>query len=503
MGLSELVQGYVKGQELKMKKSREVADKTAEEFSRQFKVQQAQTEAAQQEVKNRQEQQRVDTEAKYAQTAADKADADKSHKEHMDLIAEKRIELQRDIAGMKIDFSDYSQKMKRRAKIYDDLRKERVPPDLAAQGADQILNDEVSAFEQRKSAQQSAGQPPAQGNSILSGTGNPLAQPQSPGQTGNPIMDALHAMHGHNVQAPIERPDFLSQMTPKQQADALLEQSKRELQDSARRKNDAIADLSKQDAALTKQMLQARVALTKKQNENLDSEIKHRKNMEPHQIAELQARTIEIQTHSQAEIRNADVSAMREQRLQLEADIKNDPNSGTAKNKLLANLDKARTAHLRLNEEIIKSVAHAASLSDKFAKAQKENDIATMKTAAGMQAAVANQLSELRNAHTEAYKNYISAQSAVKEFGLKEVTSPSGGAAHRANDADTRAVNSARRSADRIRPVPILPPGAPIVPGSQPGLYARPRTPDAPKKKIEKKKGKVVYDNGGITIREK
>lgn len=487
MGLSELVQGYVKGQELKMKKVREVADKTAEEFSRQFKVQQAQTEAAQQEILNQQNAARIRLEQQ-AQTdrEADKRTAADQKKRDAD-IREAHWKAVNDIAAKKMDLSS-PEKLN---KAIVDLTYKFETGGLGHEEAKVRALDTIQA-----------------GQSYGQGTGLPMpaqsqqqAQQQSvPAQTGNPIMDAIHGMQ---QQRGAGQPNVGPQVLPRVAAELALKQTLEKQAEASAERQKAIADLTRQDAALTKRMLEARVDLTKEQKKNLDSEIMHRKNMEPYQIAELQARTIEIQTHSQAEIRNADVSAMREQRLQIESDIKNDPTSGTAKNKLLANLDKARTAHLRLNEEIIKSVAHAASLSDKFAKAQKENDIATMKTAAGMQAAVANQLSELRNAHTEAYKNYISAQSAVKEFGLKEVTSPSGGVAHRANDADTRAVNSARRSADRIRPVPILPPGAPIVPRSQPGLYARPRTPDAPKKKIEKKKGKVVYDNGGITIREK
>lgn len=219
--LSELVEGYQAGQEKKQKQAREIAQKTADEFERKFKTEQAQAQAAFTERRLKQEQQRIGIEQAAQIANADAKKATELHQQHMDKIAEERIKAQRDIAGMKIDFTDYSQKLKRRGQIYDNLIKQDVPPDMAEKGADQIVFDEIQAFEQRRNAQQGAGQPVgAGGDSVLSGMPNPLigaGQQQPQQQTGNPIMDIWHQMHGHNVGEPSERPEFLNQATPAQQ----------------------------------------------------------------------------------------------------------------------------------------------------------------------------------------------------------------------------------------------------------------------------------------------
>lgn len=485
-GLANLVEGFVKGKDQQMKKAREMADKAAEDWSRQFKVQQAKDDAAQQQIVNQQNAARIKLEQQaQSDREADKKTAADQKKRDSDL-RESYHKAVLDIAAKKLDVST----QEKLDKAIVDLTYKFETGGLGHEEAKTRALDTIQA-----------------GVSYGQGTGLPMpAQPQQPTQqpptqTGNPIMDALHQMQqGRGAGQPAQ--GVGSQVLPKAAAEAALQQAKTEQAQATAQKQKAMADLLTENKELNQRAIQAKTALTEANKRKADEQIAHMKAMEPMQIAELKARTIKLGIDAQVEVSNAKVNVLREQRQQAESDLKSNPSDATAKNRLLDALNKARTSHLHLNEEMMKNVQHSASLDAKIQKAQKDGDMATMRTATDMKKATDNQLADLTNSYREQLQEYTAAQKAVKEFGLREVTTPSRGTAHKANAADTRALDKAASDAQRLQPMFHLDPLSPMARQLVNSGKSRHQSP-APKKKIEKKKGKVVYSQGGITIREK
>ncbi len=499
-GLANLVEGYVKGQDQKMKRAREVADKYAEEWTRQFKVQQAKSEAAQQEIKNRQEDLRLkyegEAQKRLAEAAKEKARHDAEAEELSRFKQQQQAEhwLRGDELRDAKGIEDRIEKGRR-----DYLAK--FPKMTSDEALNAALDDARIARERLvpsgQGQQQAQPQPPAQGNSILSGTGNPLEGVlQQMGQGGGPPLTKILPGQGG------EQAAGRFQASPVTQAALALKQAQEQQALASAQRQKAIADILTENKVLTRraQVLKNQLAEAKKRQ--VEREIAHSAAMEPKQLAELEARTIKLGVDAQTAISNSKVEVLREARLQAESDLKSNPKDGAAKNRLLDALSKARTHALSLNEEMMKNVVHTANLDAKIEKARKEGDFATMRTATNMKKATDNQLADITGKYREANEQYLDAQKAVKEFGIREVTTPSGGPAHKADAADTRALDEAAKAAKRLTPMfhldPLDPAAKKLIEGSK---RSAPHTET--KKKIEKKKGKVVYEGGGITIREK
>lgn len=497
MGLEALVEGYVKGQDQAMKKAKEAATKAADQWQRQFEVQQAKDKAAQQAIQNGLETERVRLEGeaskRLAEQAKEKARHDKATEEFNNLKTQDKLLV--DLG--KLDLNDRKQANDLREKAYALAIKRGFDEETSGLMADQHMADlRKSSIEKQSLISQLGGAMGQQPGAAPQG-GVPGAVPAQP--SGDPFMDMLKGRQYHGFNPPSERPDAMKGKSPKEMLDAELERAKTEQAQASAKRQEEIAKMMQENAAITKQSNAAKLLLTKDKVKELELKNDHAKKMEPLQLAKLKADIISTQAHATAALENAHVAQIREARLSAESALDHDPRSGTAQKDLLNQLGKARTTKLKLNEEIMKNVEKTALADLKIADANKKYDNVTAATVTGDRKALAAQLVDLTATYNEANQEYLDAAAAVQKYKIQQVTTPSGGKDKGANEANSRAIDqdkkkaegAAKKAAFSMGPMFVpVPHGTPMpqLPGSATGNFRSAPHASKPKGKIEKKK---------------
>lgn len=494
-----------------MKKAREVADKTAEEFTRQFQVQQAKDKAAQQEITNRLEKRRVDTESAYAEVAKQKADETERKNKEAEKLAEFKSKQQadhfirQDILG---DAKGIQGAVLRGRDAYLKAFPD-MTPDAALNAALEdvkITRDRMVPGGQTNPPQQ----PAAQGNSVLSGTGNPLAaivqQLQGPQQGGGPPLTGI---------LPGGEPSMARQQaSPVAQAALALKQEQAQHQKAAA----ALADAKRK----TEDMLRIASEEAKKSLTSLHEAQRKHVNEETNRLkkmlgVDIQKKQAEIQ-HLLKEDKKIDQDIAASKAKVNRDDVKDAAEAAITGTRGLTVSEKARILslndqewrgfntesrhleHLNLSMAAYQAAVNAPQSDTSVTQAQRAAAKAMIPI---LQMDIRSSESQLKDKKA----SYDQTSEWVAHLKLRTVNRPDGAPDHKAQKANEAATSrDAKKSARaaNVQPAPVIPPGAPRPEGTQPGLYARPAPHTAvPKKKIEKKKGKVVYSEGGITIREK
>lgn len=492
MTLESVVSGYVRAQDEKRKKASEVANKIADKWERNFKTEQAKTEAdrADRDLKIRKQQ--AETAAGYEKTAALREADTAKKQERADKVAEIKAASQsahwQNLDKLKDPEAVRAQIMKQAGEYI----KAGEPPAQAVQRAIQDVHEVQDAITPLNgSAAPSAGAGTLGAMLGLAPIGpqgldkSPMAQ-VAPGQGD---------LSGRGAPTPKA---LMDQLTAKARQDKIAADTKK-TQEQTR--------IMKMDADATKQLIKSRSTLTEAQAEKVRAEAK----LVPFKIEEITAHAVQLRASARAALENADTSRDRESRLRAEGDLRTDPNSLTARKNLSALIGSTRDRAIRLNEEVMKNVKAMANLDLQMEslKARKGSDKKTgaedseINTLVGAKAGYAEQLKDLTSKYNEANAEYLNTLKTATDHKVSVPTTPSGAPDRKAAAGNQRAVSEAARKARRqasIPPAPVLPPGTlQAPPGSLsprrggspiphfPFTQHAPRKAETPKKPLARK----------------
>lgn len=496
MGLEALVKGYTEGAQINQKRAKEMADKAADQWTQQFKLDQAKADAKQQEIENKHHQQEIDiqkaTSERLSRVEERKAADDKAKQD----IAAKALELRRYLGDKKITTEEQEKARAEFLKSYDKATLSMSPEAAfdTTQWAQSRFKDLLQPAPDHETEQ--GGVHPAilsllHGGSQMLGGAPPAVAPQQGMQPGNNMLSGP---------APTAMPASAGQLNPLQRAKIELEAGQAHAAQELAQTREQNRKIQQQNEQATKRVLDARASLSETQKKNLDQEIAIKARQAPLKEADLVAQIAERKARTAEIISKTSVDKDRETRLTIEGHLKANKDDRSAKSDLIKLSQKSRDQVTKMDEEVIKNVKAAASFDVAIADAQEEHNQAKVNSYIGMKAALANELGTLKDKRTAANEEYLKIMVLASENGAFIPRTADNRPDTKAAEANQRALEKARREAERkaghsLPPAPVAPPGTRV------GALAT--KPAAPNKKIEKKRGKVVYSEGGVTIREK
>lgn len=472
-GLAGLVEGWTRANEEKQKVAKSIADQQARAFTQEFQVKQAKDAAAQQVIRNKQEQERLDTEKAYAEIRKnadeERTRHDKATEEFNNLKTQDKLLV--DLG--KIDLNDRKQANDLREKAYALAIKRGFDEETSGLMADQHMADlRKSSIEKQSLLSQVSGMLGQQQSPNAQGGAVPGAQPQQ--QTGNPIMDMLRSRQYHGFNAPSEAPAAMTQYSPKEQEALQKAAADTEAKQAAKRLSDARAQDIQDQKEFRKAVAQSRALLSDAQRKSVDAARTRADQLQPFKIENAIVSNAHIKASTTALLANVDIARDREKRLEIEGALKNAVTATKAKDDLRKQVDSTRDKKLKLNEEVMRNLREAEKQDMWLQDPAVKNNPVETKRIQGFQKALAAQLVDLNTAYAQTNEEYLQTLDSATKAGVIRPTTSSGGTDKSAAKGNEAAIAKEREAAikkskalQKQRLAPVIAPS----PGSKPGAF--------------------------------